>query len=363
MDTNTDTRRLPALDAWRGLGVLMLFHLVFFGQHMEQAASWALGADAWARTAGRMVSVLFSSGVLGLDVLFMVAGFLAVRSMGRGASPLALAIGRHARLLPFVAVSGAPFVAFGGLTLGAYFKSLVLLVPANVPGSLERAFAHANAFLLFSLACALVAAVSRGRGVAACVLAAIVAVLAASGPEWVPVNGHFLAFFWGMGAAWAAGRLPSGSGLRGLAGALLTVAAVFLCRKLSDARGEDLYFLLDGRDWRTLALLAPLQALLACALALTAQDLKVPGRWRAAWPLEILGRASNCFFMVFVLWSFTLTRAYAREFASPAASLAYLYALTLSLSVAVALVLAPFLEGRGFSGKTARSQSTRVSRP
>lgn len=354
-------QRNAGLDAWRGAGVLFVFHLLFFGQHIEGVAPWLTGPDLAGKIYARLADLLFTSGVLGLDMLFLVSGALvALQISEKGRGPAALVVGRYKRLLPFIALTGLPFVAYQNLSPIGFVTSLVLLEPVNISSPLLRAFGHANAFLLFSLLAAAWAFLIRRFptaspwSVAATGMAwATATVLAASGPAWLPVSGHFSAFFWGVAAAWLFRTKGWGGRIPGWVAVVALVAAMVLCRKFSAARGDDLYFLLDARDWPSLGYLSVLQLLLACGLGLCLR----PGvKDRAVWPLTVLGRASNCFFMVCLFWSFTLTRAYAHQFDSPVASLAFLYALTLGITLASALVLAPFLEraplADNFSGKT-----------
>lgn len=338
--------RMPGLDAWRGLGVFFLFNLLFFGNFSSEMQAWAAGAGLLEKIAGRVADLLFSSGVLGFDMLFMVSGVLIFRKASCGDTrPLSLATGLYARLLPFLAVAGIPLLAYRAVSPADYFRSLLLLEPMNVPSPFLRAFAQANAFLLFYALAALWlllarrARISPAWGWAAG--AAVMAAFAVQDSPWLPVNGHFLSFFWGVGVAWLASRLKGSRRLPGWAGAALLIAAALWCRKLSAARGDDLYFLMDGHDWASLASALQVQAILAAALACS---LATGGFWQAAAPFRALGRASNSFFMVMLLWSFTLTRAYSDLFASQIASAAFLYAATLGMTLALAFLLAPFLE-------------------
>lgn len=340
------TQRIPGLDAWRGLGVFFLFNLLFFGNFTAEMQTWAAGAGLLEKIAGRVADLLFSSGVMGLDMLFMVSGVLIFRKAScDDARPLSLATGLYARLLPFIAVSGIPFLAYGAISPGGYFRNLLLLEPLNVPSPFLRAFAQANAFLLFYALAALWlllarrARISHAWGWAAG--AAAVALLTVQELRWLPVNGHFLSFFWGIGVAWAVRRREGSRHLPGWAGAALLLAAALWCRRLSAARGDDLFFLMDAHDWASLGIALQVQAILAAALACS---LAQGGFWQAAAPCRALGRVSNSFFMVMLLWSFTLTRAYSHLFASQIASAAFLYAATLAMTLALAFLLAPFLE-------------------
>lgn len=339
-------QRIPGLDAWRGLGVFFLFNLLFFGNFTAEMQAWAAGAGLLEKIAGRVADLLFSSGVMGFDMLFMVSGVLIFRKVSRGDTPpLSLTTKLYARLLPFLAVAGIPFLAYGAISPGGYFRNLLLLEPMNVPSTFQRALVQANAFLLFYALAALWlllarrARISPAWGWAAG--AAAMAVIAVQGLPWLPVNGHFLSFFWGIGVAWLVRRWNGSGRLPGWAGAALLIAAALWCRKLSAARGDDLYFLMDAPGWASLASALQVQAILAAALACS---LTQGSFWQAAAPCRALGRASNSFFMTMLLWSFTLTRAYADLFASQIASAAFLYAATLGMTLALAFLLAPFLE-------------------
>lgn len=348
-------QRIPGLDAWRGLGVLFLFNLLFFGNFTAEMQAWAAGAGLLEKIAGRVADLLFSSGVLGFDILFMVSGVLIFRKASRDDTrPLSLPTGLYARLLPFLAVTGIPFLAYRAISPADYLRSLLLLEPMNVPSPFLRALEQANAFLLFYALAALWLLLARRARISLAwgwtVGAASMAAFTVQEPRWLPVNAHFLSFFWGIGVAWVVHRWKGPRRLPGWAGAALLLAAAFWCRKLSAARGDDLYFLMDAHDWASLASALQVQAILAAALACS---LTREGFWRAAVPVRALGRASNSFFMVMLLWSFTLTRAYADLFPGQIASAAFLYAATLAMTLALALLLAPFLENAPFVRKSA----------
>lgn len=343
-------QRIPGLDAWRGLGVFFLFNLLFFGNFTAEMQAWAAGAGLLEKIAGRVADLLFSSGVLGFDMLFMVSGVLIFRKAScDDTRPLSLPTGLYARLLPFLAVAGIPFLAYRAISPADYFRSLLLLEPMNVPSPFLRALEQANAFLLFYALAALWLLLARRARISHAwgwaVGAVTMAAFSLQELRWLPVNGHFLSFFWGIGVAWVAQRWKGCRRLPGWAGAALLIAAALWCRKLSAARGADLYFLMDGHDWASLASALQVQSILAAALACS---LTPGGFWQAAAPCRVLGRASNCFFMVMLLWSFTLTRAYADLFANQIASAAFLYAVTLGMTLALAFLLAPFLEKAPF---------------
>lgn len=345
--TTESPRRLPGLDAWRGLGVLFLYDLLFFGRNIESLSPWDVQPGLVPRIAAGVARVLYFSGVLGVDLLFMVSGFLAFEALQSGRKkPLAYVLGRYARLLPLLAVISIPYVAYGGITPGDYLKGLLLLTPANAPQAIDQAFAGADAFLVFSLFIAGWKLAGRfwppcagWTGLAGAT--ALTLLLIVYGPGRLPVNGHFLSFLWGVGIA----KLTAGpTRIRkapGWWGAVMILAAVLLCYKFSADRGISLYYLLSERDWHTLSRIILLQGVLAGGLALS---LNPVGFWDAFSPVRLIGRASYCFFMACVLWSFVLTGAYRHLFENPLASLAFLYSLTLGMTLALALVFKPFFE-------------------
>lgn len=341
--------RIQALDIWRGLGVLFLFHLAFFGRHLEFATPAFDGPGPGVWLAKRVSDLLFSSSVLGVDMLFLVAGCLVARldatDTRRGISLLS---SRYAGFLPLLLVTGLPFVAYQAVGPGDFLARLALLFPTGVAAPFDRLFASANGFLLFSLLACLA---TMGRAAdrlsslpAVAAAAAGTLALVAFGPVGAPVNAHSLAFFWGLGSRRLARRGLVSARVAAWAWPIPVVAAMVLCRKLAFTRGQDIHFLLDGRDAMTLAMALALQACLAAGLALA---LTANARGPVLRPLAGLGRVSNCFFMAFSLWSFPLTRAWLPQGLDPALSLACGYVLTLGISLALAATLGPCLERFG----------------
>ena len=106
----TTVQRLPALDALKGLGCLLIVwhHLAFYGPMSDVVQPYAPWLTGWLYDYGRMA----------VQIFLVVAGFLAAaslapRGMARFIKPSRLILWRYRRLLPpyLVAVASSVLVA------------------------------------------------------------------------------------------------------------------------------------------------------------------------------------------------------------------------------------------------------------
>lgn len=338
MTGRADATRLPGLDLLRALGALWLFHLVFFAGGAELAARLAQGPEPLDRAAARVVGLLASSGVTGLETLLAVAGFLAFRDIAQGRARAVLS--RFLRLAAPLAVLNLAHTAYAKGLPGLMLLDTLLLRSQYSMPLLERAVDGFNPFLAFlPLAWAWARLAGRFPAAAswpalAAAWAACAALVLAGPPGWTP-NAHFLAFFWGAAAAKLSERTAWPARVPAWTGPACFLAAVALCHKLSAARGADAAYLIAGRTPAALAQATALQALCALAAACSLKPWTAPA-W--ARPVLLAGSATYGFFIAWTHWSFPLTAGLG------GGPLALRYAAALGVSVFAALVLKPCLD-------------------
>lgn len=106
METTGNRERLAALDGMRGIAVLLVVAYHFFGR-------WTVAEGAPLYPYGDQFSrwPLAMDGQVGVDLFFMISGFVIFESLRRSANPLAFAAKRADRLvLPMVGLSVLSFV-------------------------------------------------------------------------------------------------------------------------------------------------------------------------------------------------------------------------------------------------------------
>lgn len=343
--------RLPGLDLLRGLAVLFLFNLAFFGPFMEARFHVPAGPDPAHRLWYAAQLSLATPGLVAMDVLFVLCGYLASFRIDTGAGAgFGYLARRYARMLPVLLAVNVPVYVYAKADVAAVAGSLAGLRLFAGGGFAYQIMGGVNAFVLFAFAAAIWKACAARLPWAASPWAAGLAWAAAAGlvasgalPVWL--NFHGLGFFAGV----LAGRLHREHAGRpwppGLIAALrlLSLAGLLLWSHLLwRTKGDEWLPALTGTGPAVLARIAVSQALAVLAVAAFAAGTRRPAG--AGRPLERLGAMSLSFYAVSSLYAPALGRALAVDFASPYAAMLWLYGVTLACAVAVAAVFFRFLE-------------------
>jgi len=339
-----DAGRLPALDGLRGLAILMVFNVHFFAQHF--ARHYYLEEGSLPHHLLRALH----SGVLGVDVLFVLSGFLTWMSLARRrpTAPAFLA-GRYRRLLPVILAVNLPALCWGAASVDwrqALANVFFLHVPQGVTLVTYTTWALVYEMWFYVLCAVWLIVLGRFAFFRSwaffwLLAAALAANILVFKRFLLLADPRFLGFLFGVGLARATSEGRFGPALEkaarlGLAPALAALFVMCWAGALPDVEAWL------ARD--TLHRLAFFLALDAC-IALILLRLLLPGPGPAlftARPLRLAGMVSYSLFMTHTQWGLPLANQLAGP-AHDALGMALRWGFSLALSLGVgALVFAVF---------------------
>ncbi|GFK95961.1 hypothetical protein NNJEOMEG_03834 [Fundidesulfovibrio magnetotacticus] len=335
-----DAGRLPGLDGLRGLAIVMVFNVHFFAQHFERNYFLDPGAPA------HQLLRALHSGVLGVDVLFVLSGFLTWVSLARRRPSVpAFLAARYRRLLPVILAVNLPALCWGAASVDwrqALANVFFLHVPPGVTLVTYTTWALVYEMWFYLLCAAWVLvlgrfALFRSWGFFWLLAAALAANILVFKRFLLLGDPRFLGFLFGvaLARAWGEGRI--GPGLQ-RAARLGFVPALAALLAFCWAGGHPHVEAWMARDnLHRLAFFLALDATI-CLILLR---LILPGPGPSAFtarPLRMAGMVSYSLFMTHTQWGLPL----ANRLAGPAAD-ALGMALRWGLSLGLCLLLAALI--------------------
>lgn len=341
-------KRYLALDGLRGLAALMIFNTHFLAQYADR--NYFLQPDSlpWH------VAKTLHSGLVGVDVFFMLSGLLTYLSIVHKRPTAAnFVLSRYRRLLPVIAAVGVPALCFGVVSVSTrqivdniFF--LKLFPETTFVNPVTWALTYEMYFYLFALVWFVLLGrlpFFRGTGPFLSLCGLLLANIIFLRRFGVYSDVRFLGFFYGIGIGML---LSSPGGRRVITHAPWRAWPVFLACILAcsfvwgyeptQRRIFTVWWLNFG--FYT-ALDLSIAGLLLCLLAMEAADR------RSIWgtrPMRLLGIVSYSLFMTHAPWGLPLGRTLSVTDASGFGSLLWVYAVSLAASLALAVFLFAFLE-------------------
>jgi peptidoglycan/LPS O-acetylase OafA/YrhL len=320
---------IPALQGLRGLAVLWFFHWSFYAQFDLAKLTRVTGSAPWASAALDALLVCLSPAMMAPVAAYVLAGFLAERTLGSRPLPGFL-LSRVLRFYPVFLVAVLPILVYSGNGWSDIAWALTFfIVPQDIPTG--HLLILAKAFWFSLLWAAIVAATGRTRRFPVQALL----FLTVAGLEYLlyrdlRTTSAFLAVLAGAGAA----RYPLPEAVaRCSAGPSLVCAALAAPVFLASTPGASFLLALTGTVFLALAV----GSLASGNASFTARLLSHP-------VLRYFGAVALPFFLIHTTWGFRLSRSILQGELHSLASILAHYAMSLAFSAVFAGFLHVFFE-------------------